>query len=83
MPETWLEYAVLDFAELEAIISSEGCLLAAIHRAFVDGNWMAVCYDRKGRQFTARGRNPHEAACKLAWELKIRNSAKQGSTGRK
>lgn len=83
MPDLWSDYAMMDFPEIENLIEAEGCLLAAIHRAFVDGDWMAVCYDRKGRQYTARGRNPHEAAAKLAWELKVRFSQQRGSTGRK
>ena len=83
MSYSWHEFSMLDFEDAEQVINAEGYLLAAIHRAFVDGDWMAVSYDRKGRQLTARGRNPHEAVCRLAWQLKVRNEAKQGSTGRK
>jgi hypothetical protein len=44
---------------------------------------MSVAYDKKGRRITAKGRNPLEAVCKLAWELRVRLDGKEGSTGRK
>ena len=83
MSVPWSEYAVLTHEEAEGKLAEMGYLLAAIHRAFVDGDWMAVAYDKKGRKYAAKGRNPHEAVCKLAWELMMRSANKQGSTGRK
>lgn len=83
MSVPWSKYASLTHEEAELSLSSGGYLLAAIHRAFVDGDWMAVAYDKKGRKYAAKGRNPHEAVCRLAWELMMRSSNQQGSTGRK
>ncbi len=83
MSQRWIDYATLSHEEAEERILKHGFLLAAIHKAFVDGDWMAVSYDKKGRRVTAKGRNPHEAVCKLAWELQVRFDGKEGSTGRK
>jgi len=63
MSESWRDYAVLSHEEAEARLAADGFILAAIHRAFVDGDWMAVC--------------------RIAWELMMRKSNQQGSTGRK
>jgi hypothetical protein len=79
----WLDYASLSHEDAESEINQNGYMLAAIHRAFVDGDWMAVAYDKKGRRISAKGRNPLEAVCKLAWELRVRLDGKEGSTGRK
>ena len=83
MSESWRDYAVLSHEEAEARLAADGFILAAIHRAFVDGDWMAVAYDKKGRKYSAKGRNPLEAVCRIAWELMMRKSNQQGSTGRK
>ena len=83
MSAPWKEYSVLSHEDAEARLIEGGYLLAAIHRAFVDGDWMAVAYDKRGRKYAAKGRNPLEAVCKLAWELMMRSSNQQGSTGRK
>jgi hypothetical protein len=83
MTHFWKDYAFLDFDEAQQVVESEGFILAAIHRALVDNNWMAVAYDKRGRMTSARGRNPHEAVCRLAWELRVRAEGKEASTGRK
>lgn len=83
MNRRWIDYATLSHEQAEEQVAQNGFLLAAIHKAFVDGDWMAVAYDKKGRRITAKGRNPLEAVCKLAWELQVRLDGKEGSTGRK
>jgi hypothetical protein len=79
----WAEFAVLTFEAAEEVVQSFGFIIHGIHRAMVDNDWMAVAHNRKGRMVSARGRNPHEAVCRLAWELTIREENQQGRTGRK
>ena len=83
MSKVWADFAVLPHDDAEALLADMGYILAAIHRAFVDGDWMAVAYDKKGRKYSAKGRNPHEAVCKITWELWVRREGQKASTGRK
>jgi|694.fasta_scaffold47065_3 hypothetical protein len=79
----WVDFAMLSFEEADAAVSGFGFTIHGVHRAMVDNDWMAVAHSRKGAVVSARGRNPHEAVCRLAWELTIRQANQQGSTGRK
>lgn len=79
----WVDFAMLSFEDADKVVSDLGFVIHGVHRAMVDNDWMAVAHSRRGMMVSARGRNPHEAVCRLAWELTIRQANQNVPTGRK